>query len=109
MSTVYVLYHPSQQAAWQLHDDWIETLATFGWVGSVFVALAFLTVLVRWFGPGGVFAGRRFMVMIWLSIAGCLVQAKVDFPLQIYSILFMFLVFCAILFTLSRWPLTSDH
>ena len=104
MPTVYVLYHPSQQAAWQLHDDWIETLATFGWIGSVFVALAFVAALARWAVPGGVFVGQRFVVLIWLALAGCLVQAKVDFPLQIYSILFMFLVFCATLFTLSRRP-----
>ena len=105
LSTVYGLYYPSPGSAWQLHDDWIETLATFGWVGSAFVALSFLAVLARWFVLDGVFVDRRLVILIWLAIGGCLVQAKVDFPLQIYSILFLFLVLCAILFTLSRRPL----
>ena len=46
---------------------------------------------------------------LWLSDApflggpaGCLAYARYDFPFQVYSILFLFLVECAALFTLSH-------
>jgi hypothetical protein len=45
-------------------------------------------------------AGRRFVVLAWLSLAGCL-DAPFDFPWQIHSILRLFLIICAILFTAS--------
>ena len=34
---------------------------------------------------------------LWLALTGCLLHARFDFPLQIYSILFLFLLECAIL------------
>ena len=37
-----------------------------------------------------------------LGLAGCLIEARFDFPFQIHSILFLFLTFCAVLFSLSR-------
>jgi hypothetical protein len=40
--------------------------------------------------------------MICLSLAGCLVHARFDFPLQIYSTLALFLHLCAVFFCLSR-------
>ena len=39
---------------------------------------------------------------LWLALAGCLIQARFDFPFQVYSILLLFLFHCAILSTLSR-------
>jgi len=85
-----------------LHDDWLETLITFGWIGSALIALAFCTVLVRWFVRGGIHGGIRLVSLIWLSLAGCLAHGRYDFPLQIHSILAIFLVLCSILFSLSR-------
>jgi len=104
--TVFQLYRTTTATYWpaQLHNDWLETRITFGWVGSGLIALAFGIVLLRWFARGGIHAGRRFIVLIWLSLAGCLVHARYDFPFQIYSILFLFLVICAVLFTLTRRP-----
>ena len=64
------------------------------------ISLAFATTLVRWFLPGGIHGGRRFVVLTWLALAGCLAHARYDFPFQIYSILF--LVLCAILSDLTR-------
>jgi hypothetical protein len=46
--------------------------------------------------------GRRFVVLTWLALAGCVAHARYDFPFQIYSILFLFLVLCAILSDLTR-------
>ena len=66
------------------------------------VAAAFLLVLARWFLPGGIHGGRRFVVLLWLALSGCLIQARFDLPFQIYSIVLLFLLHCAILSTLSR-------
>ena len=65
---------------------------------------AFLVVLLRWFARGGIHGGRRFVVLIWLALAGCLAHARFDFPFQMHSIVFLFLVLCALLFNLSRRP-----
>ncbi|MCX6930273.1 MAG: hypothetical protein NT154_44750, partial [Verrucomicrobia bacterium] len=83
-------------------NDWLETRITFGWIGSGLIALAFATVVLRWFAGGGIHGGRRFVMLMWLALGGCLVHARFDFPFQIYSILFLFLVLCAVLFNLSR-------
>ena len=102
--TVFQLYLISSATYWpeQLHNDWLETRITFGWVGMALLLAALACVVLRWFVPGGIRGGRRFVVLIWLALAGCLIEARFDFPFQIHSILFLFLVFCAVLFSLSR-------
>jgi O-antigen ligase len=103
--TVFQLYRISTDTYWpaQLHNDWLETLITFGWVGTILIVLALAIVLLRWFAPGGgIHGGRRFMILTWLALAGCLVHARFDFPFQIYSILLLFLVLCAVMMTLGR-------
>jgi hypothetical protein len=101
---VFNLYRISTETRWpaQVHNDWLETRITFGWAGSALISLAFVTMLVRWFLPGGMHGGRRFVVLTWLALAGCLAHARYDFPFQVYSILFLFLVLCAILSDLTR-------
>ena len=103
---VFQLYRKSTDTYWpaQLHNDWLETRVTFGWIGSGLIALAFIAVVLRWFARGGIHGGRRFIILIWLALAGCLVHARYDFPFQIHSIVFLFLVLCAILFSLTRRP-----
>jgi len=102
--TVFQLYLISSSTYWpgQLHNDWLETRITFGWVGMALLLAALACVGLRWFVPGGIRGGRRFVILIWLALAGCLIEARYDFPFQIHSILFLFLVFCAVLFSLSR-------
>jgi hypothetical protein len=104
--TVFQLYRISTDTYWpaQLHNDWLETRITFGGLGSSLIALAFVTVVLRWFARGGIHGGRRFIILIWLALAGCLVHARYDFPFQIHSIVFLFLVLCATLFNLTRRP-----
>ena len=85
----------------QLHNDWLETRITFGWLGSSLIALAFLLVLIRAWSVGGIRTKWYFVILLWLALAGCLVHARWDFPFQIYSIHFMFLILCAVLATLS--------
>jgi len=101
---VFQLYRISPDAYWpaQVHNDWLETRITFGWVGSLLIGLAFLTVLLRSFAAGALHGSRQLVYLLWLSLAGCLAQARWDFPLQIYSVLFVFLIWCAVLFALSR-------
>jgi len=102
--TVFQLYRFTTETYWpaQLHNDWLETRITFGWFGIGLIALALTVVLLRWFARGGIHGGRRFAVLIWLALAGCLVHARYDFPFQIHSIVFLFVVLCSILFNLTR-------
>jgi O-antigen ligase len=103
--TVSQLY-PRPDTYWppQLHNDWLETRITFGRIGSALLALAFVVVLLRWFTSGGIHGGRRFVLLTWLALAGCLVHARFDFPFQIHSILFLVVVIGAMLFGVSRRP-----
>ena len=103
---VFQLYRKSTDTYWpaQLHNDWLETRITFGWLGSALIGVALVAVLLRSFTPGGIHGGRRFIILIWLALGGCLVHARYDFPFQVYSILFLFLVLCAILLDLTRQP-----
>ena len=40
-------------------------------------------------------------MMAGLALAGCLIQARYDFPLQIHSVLFLFLLISAMLLALG--------
>ena len=104
--SVFQLYRKTTDTYWpaQLHNDWLETRITLGGLGSGLVALALVVVVLRWFARGGIHGGRRFIILIWLGLAGCLVHARYDFPFQVHSIVFLFLVLCAILFNLTRRP-----
>jgi O-antigen ligase len=101
---VFPLYRKSLDEYWpkQLHNDWLETRITFGWVGCGLIAPAFLLVIARWFAGGGIRTGGRFVSLLWLALGGCLLHARYDFPLQIYSILLVFLLVCAVLCAASR-------
>ena len=101
---VFQLYRESPEEYWpaQLHNDWLETLITFGWVGSALILLAFVLILARWFFPGNILTGWRFTSLVWVALAGCLLHARFDFPMQVYSILLLFTILCSILFSLSR-------
>ena len=101
---LFQFYRSSPDEYWpaQLHNDWLETRITFGRLGSALIAAAFLVVATRRLLPGGIQCGWRFTALLWLALLGCLAHARFDFPFQIYSIVFLFLVLCAILSNLSR-------
>ena len=105
-ATVFQLYRYSTETYWpeQLHNDWLETRITFGWLGFGLLLAALACVGLRWFLPGGLRGSRRLVVLAWLGLGGCLVHAMFDFPFQIHSTLFLFLVICALLFGLSGNP-----
>ena len=94
------LYRESSEEYWavQVHNDWLETLATFGWVGSALIWAALALVLLRpLFARHGLNARWVFVALLWVALGGCMVFGIVDFPFQIYSILFLFLVLCALM------------
>ncbi|MGD0744371.1 MAG: O-antigen ligase family protein [Verrucomicrobiota bacterium] len=104
--TVFQLYRVSNATYWpeQLHNDWLETRITFGWFGLALLLAALACAVLRWLAPGGIRGGRRFVILTWFALAGCLVHARFDFPFQIHSIVFLFLLICAVLFSLGRRP-----
>jgi len=104
--SVFQLYRIDPDEFWpaQLHNDWLETRITFGWVGCGLIGFSLLCALVRWFIPTGIPLRRYFAMLIWVAIGGCLMYARYDFPFQIYSILFLFVMLCSILFSISGKP-----
>jgi hypothetical protein len=66
------------------------------------IFLTGILVLSHWFWCGGIYGNRYFVMLLWVSIIGCLIHACFDFPLQVHSVLTLFLVICAVLSCLSR-------
>jgi len=95
---------PDQYWAAQVHNDWLETWITFGVVGMGLILMALLQIFCRYFGRGGTGVPWPFVAFIWLGLVGCLVYGAADFPFQVPSILFLFLLLCSIAFTFSRGP-----
>ena len=78
-------------------------MVTFGRVGFSGVLFMLILVVSGWsLRCGGIPAHRVLVRFLWLSLAGCLVYAVVDFPFQIYSVRLLFLLVCSILSCLSR-------
>ena len=109
-STLYQLYRRDDIGntdVWlalvaQMHNDWLETRITFGWLGAALIFLTLLLVVAHWFRGGGIHGNKYFVMLLWVALGGCLVHAFFDFPLQVHSILTLFLILCAVLSCLSR-------
>jgi hypothetical protein len=103
---LYNLYRadPRQPWAWYLHDDWLEFRVTFGLVGFSLLLAGLGACLARWFVPGGLPANGLLAALLWLALGGCLFHAKFDFPFQIYSVAFTFLLLLCIASLISRRP-----
>lgn len=99
----YLLYkQPNQQWHAYAHNDWLETRITFGAIVSlIIISIPLLTVLQCRLGSGFP-AGNAFLACLGLSLAGALVHARFDFPFQIYSILSLFILLCAIVFSAGK-------
>jgi O-antigen ligase len=102
--SVFQFYRNSPDDYWpgQLHNDWLEYLITFGRAGCALLLIAAGIVAGRWFASDGVRTHWTFAAFVWIALTGCLLHARFDFPLQIYSIQFVFVLVCAILFSISR-------
>jgi len=105
------LYRPATGEFWpaQLHNDWLEIRITFGWLGSGMIYLALATVLLPgiWHCARG--PDHGLVMLLNLALAGCLVHARWDFPFQVHSILFLFLVWCALLSALGHRRFSSSN
>jgi O-antigen ligase len=101
---VFQIYRESPNDYWpaQLHNDWLEILMTFGWLGFGLIGLALAALLLHSFCGVATTAGRRFRWLVWLALAGCLLQARWYFPFRIYSVVFLFLMLCAVVSTTAR-------
>jgi O-antigen ligase len=102
--TMFQLYRRSEteEELAYMHNDWLETLITFGRVGATPIILTVLLVLSHWFWSGGIYGNKYFVMLLWVPLGGCLVHACFDFPFQIHSVLALFLVLCSVLSCLSR-------
>jgi O-antigen ligase len=102
--TMYQLYRRHETDEWlvSMHDDWLETVITFGWLGATPIFLSLLLVLSHWFLGGGIFGNKYFVMLLWVSLGGCMIHACFDLPFQVHSVLTLFLVLCAVLSCLSR-------
>jgi O-antigen ligase len=101
---LFQVYRQTPEQYWpaQLHNDWLEMRITFGRVGMTLILAALALAMFRWLAPGGVPADDTFLLFTTIALAGCLAHARVDFPFQIYSIQFIFIVLAAIVFSSSR-------
>ena len=100
------LYRSGLGGMWHgyVHDDWLETRLTLGWVGFAFVlGLMVLAVLSRW-RCGSLPVPREMEWLTWVGLVGILVHARVDFPFQIPSLHLLFLILAA-LFTVAGPPI----
>jgi O-antigen ligase len=104
--SVSELYRPEMPGFWpaQVHNDWLETRITFGLAGSLLIWLALAVVGVSWLRIGGLCPGTEFIFLSGLALAGCLAHARFDFPFQVHSILFLFVVICSVLSAVSCRP-----
>jgi O-antigen ligase len=101
---VYQLYRTDPEQSWYAyaHDDYLQTMVTFGRVGFTIVMFMLVSIFAFWFLARGIPTSELFIAFVWLAAAGCLLHARFDFPLQIYSLQIMFVTLCAILTILAR-------
>ena len=59
---MYQLYRRSEADEWQayMHNDWLETLITFGRLGAAPIFLSALLVFFHWFWSGGIYGNKIF-------------------------------------------------
>ncbi len=103
LETLYQLYRPSEQDEWlaYMHNDYLETLITFGWFGLLPIFFLLFLTFTHWFVCPGIPANKYFLMLLWASLGGCLLHSYFDFPFQVHSVLTLFLVLCAVLSCLS--------
>jgi O-antigen ligase len=101
---VYQLYRTDPEQSWYAyaHDDYLQTIVTFGRVGFTIIMFMLVTVFAYWFLARGIPTSELFIAFVWLAAAGCLLHARFDFPMQIYSLQLIFMTLCAILMVLAR-------
>jgi hypothetical protein len=81
----------------------LEFLISFGVVTFSVLILGLILVLTYyWWGPTGFKVPWEFHALILVGMATCLIHARIDFPFQVYSILFYFVSLCGVMTTIRR-------
>lgn len=108
-TSLYQYYREDPSKVWEAmaHNDYLETRITFGWVGFIMALSALALVAPHWWVGDGIPMDWVLPSLIGVALAGCLIHARFDFPLQIYSVLGLFLLHCCLLCSLARQPARS--
>jgi O-antigen ligase len=103
--SIFQIYRQSPDQYWpaQLHNDWQEFRITFGRIGFAMMLAGLGLILARWFCTrSGTWRDATFLALMTIALCGCLLHARFDFPFQVYSVTFYFVVFAAVLFSSRR-------
>jgi O-antigen ligase len=103
---------PGIEGTWRfLHEDYLQTLLEWGWLGTVLWGLLFfggiLVAITNLRTPGSVIKWyprhRRLLPVIVLALIGIALHSLVDFPLQIASLQLYVAVYLGICWGSSQW------
>jgi len=93
-----------------LHEDYLQTLLEWGWLGSSLWALLFfggIAIGIRSYkkSPAQAWTPRRRLLqpLVIVALAGVALHALVDFPLQIASIQLYVITYLGLCWGSSRW------
>ena len=94
----------NQSVKGYVHNDWWETRITLGWIGlGTLVVMLFLVPVIA-SGSRGRPPSREFTGLVALALLGILGHAVGDFPFQVHSLVFQFLVTLAMASAMGRRP-----
>jgi hypothetical protein len=96
------------------HDDYLETMLEWGWVGAIFWAVVFFgamaLLLIQWRRRRDLSTSDRVLAFVSaLALAGVAAHALVDFPLQIASLQLYAGVCVGLGWGCSRWQGIAPH
>jgi hypothetical protein len=102
---------PKVEGLWRfLHEDYLQTLMEWGWIGSAswaFIFFGSMWTAVRTLARGGhiPLSGRQrlFLTGAVLALAGIALHAFVDFPLQIASLQLYVATYVGVCWGSSSW------